>query len=125
MDFGKTADGTPVDLYVLTNGRVTAKVITYGGIITELHVPDRHGKPADVVLGFDTLEPYLARNPHFGAITGRVANRIAKGKFTLDGQEYTLAVNNGPNTLHGGAKGSTRSSGRPRTSRDPAGPPSS
>ena len=105
MDFGKTADGTSVELYVLTNGRVTAKVMTYGGIITELHVPDRQGKTADVVLGFDTLEPYLTRNPHFGAITGRVANRIANGKFSLDGHEYSLARNNGPHTLHGGLKG--------------------
>ena len=105
MDFGKTPDGTPVELYVLSNGRITAKVMTYGGIITELHVPDRQGKTADVVLGFDTLDAYLARNPHFGAITGRVANRIAKASFTLDGHEYKLAANNGPNTLHGGLKG--------------------
>jgi aldose 1-epimerase len=105
MDFGKTPDGTAVDLYLLSNGRITAKVMTFGGIITELHVPDRHGKTADVVLGFDTLDAYLAKNPHFGAITGRVANRIAKGRFTLDGHEYKLALNNGPNTLHGGLKG--------------------
>jgi aldose 1-epimerase len=105
MDFGKTPDGTPVELYVLSNGRITAKVMTYGGIITELHVPDRQGKTADVVLGFDTLDPYLAKNPHFGAITGRVANRIARAEFTLDGHEYKLAANNGPNTLHGGLKG--------------------
>jgi len=76
--------------------------MTYGGIITEILVPDRHGKTADVVLGFDTLDAYLAKNPHFGAITGRVANRIAKGRFTLDGHEYKLALNNGPNSLHGG-----------------------
>ena len=81
------------------------KVMTYGGIITEVHVPDRQGKTADVVLGFNSLEAYLAGNPHFGAITGRVANRIAKGRFTIDGQEYKLALNNGPNTLHGGLKG--------------------
>ena len=105
MDFGKTPDGTPVELYVLTNGRMTAKVMTYGAIVTELDVPDRDGKLADVVLGFDTLEGYLAGHPYFGATTGRVANRIAKGKFTLDGKEYTLAVNNGPNSLHGGMKG--------------------
>lgn len=105
MDFGKTPDGTPVELYTLSNGRITAKVITYGGIITELHVPDRQGKTADVVLGFDTLEPYLTRSPHFGAITGRVANRIARAEFTLDGREYKLAANNGRNTLHGGLKG--------------------
>jgi aldose 1-epimerase len=104
--FGKTADGTDVDLYVLTNGKgVTAKIITYGGIVTELHVPDRDGKAGDVVLGFDDLKGYLAGHPFFGAIVGRVANRIAKGRFTLDGKEYKLATNNGPNHLHGGIKG--------------------
>ena len=105
MLFGKTADGTPVNLYVLTNGKITAKVMTLGGIVTELDVPDREGKLADVVLGFDNLDSYLAGHPHFGAITGRFANRIAKGRFTLDGKEYKLAVNNGPNSLHGGKKG--------------------
>ncbi len=105
MDFGKTPDGAPVELYVLTNGKLTAKVMTYGAILTELHVPDRNGKLADVVLGFDSLDRYLAGHPHFGATTGRVANRIAKGRFTLDGTEYKLAINNGPNSLHGGLKG--------------------
>jgi len=105
MDIGKTPEGTPVELYVLTNGRMTVKVMTYGGIITELYAPDRDGKPADVVLGFDSLAGYLTGHPYFGAAVGRVANRIAKGTFTLDGREYTLAVNNGPNTLHGGLKG--------------------
>jgi aldose 1-epimerase len=105
MNFGKTREGTPVDLYVLSNGKMTVKVITFGGIITEIHVPDRNGKLADVVIGFDNLEQYLSRHPHFGAITGRVANRIAGGRFTLDGHEYRLAANNGPNSLHGGLKG--------------------
>ncbi|HEV3203163.1 MAG TPA: aldose epimerase family protein [Gemmataceae bacterium] len=106
MDFGKTSEGTPVDLYLLTNGTgVRAKIITYGGIITELLVPDRDGKLGDVVLGFDDLKGYLAGHPYFGAIVGRVANRIAKGRFTLDGKEYALATNNGPNALHGGNKG--------------------
>jgi aldose 1-epimerase len=104
MIFGKTSDGTPVDLFVLNNSKITAKVMTLGGIVTELDVPDRDGKLADVVLGFDNLESYLAGHPHFGAITGRFANRIAKGRFTLDGKEYKLAVNNGPNSLHGGRK---------------------
>lgn len=105
-DFGKTSDGTAVDLYVLTNAKgVTAKVMTYGAILTELHVPDRDGKPDDVVLGFDDLGGYLAGHPYFGATVGRVANRIARGRFTLDGKEYRLAVNNGPNALHGGRKG--------------------
>ena len=105
MDFGKTKDGTPVELYTLTNGKVTAKVTTYGALLTELHVPDRDGKPGDVVLGFDSLEGYLAGHPYFGTTTGRVANRVGKAKFTLDGKEYTLAANNGPNSLHGGLKG--------------------
>lgn len=104
-DFGKTQDGTPVELYVLTNGRITAKVMTYGAILTELDVPDKDGKAADVVLGFDDLKGYLAGHPFFGATVGRVANRIAGGKFSLDGKDYTLAVNNGPNSLHGGKVG--------------------
>jgi aldose 1-epimerase len=105
-EFGKTADGAPVDLYTLTNGRgLSAKVMTYGVIVTELHVPDARGQSADVVLGFDDLKSYLGNHPFFGAVAGRVANRIAKGKFTLDGKEYTLATNNGPNALHGGNKG--------------------
>ena len=105
MIFGKTPDGTPVELYVLKNGQITVKVMTYGAIITEIDTPDRNGKKGDVVLGFDSLEGYLGKHPYFGATVGRVANRIAKGKFTLNGQEYTLAVNDGPNTLHGGLKG--------------------
>jgi aldose 1-epimerase len=106
LDFGKTADGTTVDLYVLTNANgMKAKITNYGAILTELHVPDKAGKFDDVVLGFDNLKSYLAGHPFFGATVGRVTNRIAKGKFTLDGKEYTLAVNNGPNSLHGGRKG--------------------
>jgi aldose 1-epimerase len=104
--FGQTADGQDVDLYVLANASGTqAKVITYGGIVTELHVPDRDGKLGDVVLGFDDLKGYLAGHPYFGCLVGRVANRIAKGRFTLDGKEYKVATNNGPNALHGGLKG--------------------
>jgi len=104
--YGKMPDGTPIDEYTLTNGKgMTAKVITYGGLLTELHVPDKDGKTADVVLGFDNLENYLENSPYFGANIGRVANRIAKGKFSLDGKEYTLAINNPPNHLHGGVKG--------------------
>lgn len=105
-DFGKTKDGEPVELYTLTNDRgMVAKVMTYGAIMTELHVPDRNGKAADVVLGFDNLDQYLKGHPFFGAIAGRYANRIAKGQFTLDGQTYHLPINNGPNTLHGGTVG--------------------
>jgi aldose 1-epimerase len=105
-DFGKTTEGTPVALYVLTNARgMTVRITNYGGIVTELHAPDRDGKFADVVLGFDNLDGYLAGHPYFGCIVGRVANRIARGKFTLEGKEYKLATNNGPNALHGGLKG--------------------
>jgi aldose 1-epimerase len=104
--YGKTAEGKPVDLYVLTNGKgMTVKITNYGGIVTELHAPDRDGKFADVVLGFDNLEGYIKGNPYFGCIVGRVANRIAKGRFTLEGKEYKLATNNGPSALHGGVKG--------------------
>ncbi len=104
--FGKTAEGTPVDLYTLTNTHgIVAKIMTYGGVVTELHVPDKDGKMTDVVDGFDNLDQYLKGDPYFGALVGRVANRVAKGKFTLDGADYVLAVNNGPNALHGGLKG--------------------
>ena len=104
--FGKLPDGTAVDLYTLTNANgLVAKVTNYGTIITELHVPDRKGKLGDVVLGFDNLAQYLKGHPCFGCTVGRVANRIAKGRFTLDGKTYTLAINNGPNHLHGGLKG--------------------
>ena len=105
VEYGKTPEGTPVQQYTLTNGRVTAKVITYGAILTDLIVPDRDGKAGDVVLGFDNLDGYLKGHPFFGATVGRVGNRIAGGKFSLDGKDYTLAVNNGPNSLHGGLKG--------------------
>ena len=105
-EFGKLPDGTVIDAYTLTNANgVKAKVITYGAILTELDVPDKSGKMGDVVLGFNNLKGYLDGHPYFGATVGRVANRIAKGKFTLDGKEYKVAVNNGPNHLHGGIKG--------------------
>jgi aldose 1-epimerase len=104
--FGKTASGAIVEIYTLANKNgVRAKVMSYGALLTELHVPDRNGQLADVVLGFDNLESYLKGHPHFGCTTGRFANRIAKGKFTLNGKEYSLAINNGPNHLHGGLKG--------------------
>jgi aldose 1-epimerase len=104
--YDKMPDGTPIDEYTLTNGQgITAKIITYGGILTELHVPDKDGKSSDVVLGCPDLKGYLAGHPYFGANVGRVGNRIARGKFTLEGKEYTLATNNPPNHLHGGKKG--------------------
>lgn len=104
--FGNTADGTPVDLYTLINAHgLEAKITNYGGIVVSLMVPDRHGKLGDVVLGYNNLEGYLQKNPYFGCIIGRYGNRIAKGKFMLQGVEYTLAQNNGENHLHGGIKG--------------------
>jgi aldose 1-epimerase len=104
--FGKTKDGKNVDLYTLTNTNgLNAKIMTYGGIVTSLQVPDRNGNFADIVLGCDSLDEYIKGSPYFGALIGRFGNRIAKGKFTLDGVEYTLATNNGPNHLHGGIKG--------------------
>ena len=105
-DFGKTQDGKAVELYTLTNkGGLVAKVTTYGALLTEMRAPDRDGKVGNVTLGFDNLDAYLAGHPFFGATAGRYANRIAKGKFSLDGKEYTLKTNNGPNHLHGGEKG--------------------
>jgi aldose 1-epimerase len=104
--FATTADGQAVERFTLTNrSGAHASFITWGATLTELWVPDRKGQLADVTLGFDTPEPWLKPNPFFGAIAGRYANRIAKGKFTLDGKEYTLAVNNGANHLHGGKVG--------------------
>jgi aldose 1-epimerase len=104
-------DGQPVDLYTLANNNgMVMKVTTYGGIITEIHVPDRNGEMGDVVLGFDNLASYTspeykASNPYFGAIIGRFCTRIAKGKFTLDNVEYSLTTNDGENHLHGGKTG--------------------
>jgi aldose 1-epimerase len=105
-NFGKTADGTPVELYTLKNKKgMVVKIMTRGATVVELHVPDKNGKSANVVLGFDNLAGYESKdNQHFGGTVGRVCNRIAKGKFTLDGKTYELAINNGPNALHGGTK---------------------
>jgi aldose 1-epimerase len=104
--FGKTADGTPVDLYTLTNSKgVRVAITNYGGIVVSLFTPDRNGNLGDIVLGFERLEDYLKGHPYFGAIIGRYGNRIAKGRFTLDGVEYKLAQNNGENHLHGGLVG--------------------
>jgi aldose 1-epimerase len=104
--FGKTKDGTEVEIYTLRNENgVTARVMTYGATLTSVVAPDSKGAPADVVLGFESLDGYLGNHPYFGVTTGRYANRIAKGKFTLEGKEYTLAVNNDPNHLHGGILG--------------------
>jgi aldose 1-epimerase len=106
MEFGKLPDGHAIDRFTLTNSSgMQVQAITYGAIITSIRVPDRNGKMDDVVLGYDTLDPYVRNPSYFGAIVGRYANRIANGKFTLDGKEYVLATNNRPNHLHGGTKG--------------------
>src|SRR5947207_9353249 len=103
--FGRTPDGEAVESFTLTNAHIELRAISYGGIIVSLRVPDRTGRFDDVVLGHDTLEGYLAKPAYFGAVVGRYGNRIAKGRFTLDGKVYTLATNNGPNHLHGGVRG--------------------
>jgi aldose 1-epimerase len=101
-----TVDGQPVDLYTLTNSRrMTVRITNYGGIIQSIDVPDRRGRVANVALGFDNLDDYVTSSPYFGCITGRYANRIANGMFTLDGVTHQLATNNPPNHLHGGDVG--------------------
>ena len=102
--FGILPDGTKIEVLTLKNAHgATAKVIPYGATLTELWMPDRSGKMGDVVLGFDDLQGYLGKHPWFGATVGRVANRIAKGRFTLDGKEYSLEINDPPNNLHSGS----------------------
>lgn len=108
--FGKTADGTPVEVYTLTNANgVRLRAMTYGAIVLSLEVPDRHGKLDDVVLGFGSLQDYVKDSPYFGAIVGRYGNRIANGRFGVDGREYSLALNDSPGgvkcALHGGKRG--------------------
>jgi aldose 1-epimerase len=104
--FGMTSGGEAVELYTLTNANgMEARIMTYGGAVVSLKVPDRAGKFADVVLGHDTLDGYLKRSPYFGSIIGRYGNRIGRGQFSLKGKQYTLPKNNGENTLHGGNNG--------------------
>jgi aldose 1-epimerase len=104
--FGVSPDGKDVDVYTLTNAHgVEVRAITYGGIIASFKAPDRTGRFDDIVLGFDDMKGYVTSSPYFGAIVGRYGNRIARGRFTLDGATYTLAINNAPNHLHGGIKG--------------------
>ncbi|HYV82212.1 MAG TPA: aldose epimerase family protein [Pyrinomonadaceae bacterium] len=124
QSYGKTAAGENVDLYTLRNSKgVEAKITNYGGIVVSLKVPDRNGKFDDVVLGFNDLESYLTKNdPYMGALIGRYGNRIAKGRFTLNGVEYKLAVNNGENHLHGGLKGFDKVVWNGRDMKTPAGP---
>jgi aldose 1-epimerase len=104
--FGTTSEGTAVDLFTLTNAHgVRVRLTNLGATLVSIETPDRNGAMGDILLGFDTLDGYLHNSPYFGVVVGRYGNRIAKGRFTLDGQTYTLAVNNGENHLHGGLKG--------------------
>jgi aldose 1-epimerase len=104
--FGKTREGEPVKIYTLRNSKgAEARISTYGGIVVSLKVPDRDGKPGDVVLGYDHLKDYLKSSPYFGALIGRYGNRIKKGRFELEGKTHRLAINNPPNALHGGRQG--------------------
>jgi aldose 1-epimerase len=106
LSWGKTPAGEPVELYTLRNAKgAQARIATYGGIVVSLEMPDRSGAMGDVVAGFDSLDGYLKPPPYFGAIIGRYGNRIGKGRFSLDGVEYTLAKNDGENHLHGGIRG--------------------
>jgi aldose 1-epimerase len=105
-EFGTLPDGRQVKRYTLKNGKgMVVKIIDFGGIVTEIHVPDRDGVFADVALGFETIGPYIKDSPYFGALIGRYGNRIGKGRFTLDGKDYQLPTNNGENHLHGGDPG--------------------
>src|SRR5580704_8979159 len=104
--FHRTIDGSQVDLYTLKNSNgLEANITNYGGLVVSLKVPDKNGKLGDVVLGYDNLNDYIGSTPYFGALIGRYGNRIAKGRFTIDGVEYQLAQNNDVNALHGGRKG--------------------
>ena len=106
LPFGILPDGQHVSVFTLTNRQgMQVKVLDFGAIISEIHVPDRDGSFADVVLGFDRIEPYLHNSAFLGAVIGRFGNRIAEGRFSLDGKDYQLAVNNPPNHLHGGNQG--------------------
>ncbi|MFD7678523.1 aldose epimerase family protein [Streptomyces sp. NPDC060187] len=103
--FGRLADGSKVHRWSLENGGTRLKVLSYGGIVQSLEIPDRHGRYRNVVLGFAGLDDYVAKSPYFGALIGRYGNRIAQGRFTLDGTTHQLSVNDGVNSLHGGAQG--------------------
>jgi len=108
-EYGQLPDGTSIQMFTLTNVKGSvAKIISYGATLTELWIPDRTGRKRDIVLGFDDLQGYLGKEPYFGATVGRYANRIANARFTLNGKTYQLAVNDPPNSLHGGAKGFDR-----------------
>ena len=114
---GALPDGTAVESFALTNASgASVTVLDYGGLIVSISVPDRSGKLADVVLGYDRLDGYLGDNSHYGAIVGRYANRIGGARFALDGRTYELAANNGPSSLHGGRNGFDRTCGTPSPS---------
>jgi len=123
VPFGTLPDGSLIESYAIRVGAIELHAITLGAIITSLRVPDRHGRLADVVLGHDTLAPYLQNTPYFGAVVGRCANRIADGRFRLDDQDYQLAINEAPHHLHGGDRGFDRHRwvGRPSSRGDAAG----
>ncbi|MFI5792275.1 aldose epimerase family protein [Streptomyces sp. NPDC051677] len=106
--FGKLADGTEIHSWTLENGGTRLKVLSYGGIVQSLEVPDAGGRYANISLGFDTVEEYVANSPYFGALIGRYGNRIGEGRFTLDGEAHQIDVNDGANSLHGGADGYDR-----------------
>ncbi|MBU6403049.1 MAG: galactose mutarotase, partial [Verrucomicrobia bacterium] len=113
--FGRTPDGVAIDLYTLKNARgAEVKICNYGGLVVSLKVPDRNGQLGDVVLGYDKLDDYIRNSPFFGALVGRYGNRIARGRFTLDGVAYQLATNDYPNALHGGIKGFDKRVWQPR-----------
>src|SRR3954469_12867383 len=121
-DWG-TVDGKTVQLYTLTNKNgLQMKVSNYGTIVTEMHVPDKAGKMADIVLGYDTVGEYVAKTPYFGATVGRIANRIKNAEFKLDGKTYKLDANNGPHNLHGGKKGWDKVIWDAETTETPDGP---
>ncbi|MDD3693078.1 MAG: galactose mutarotase [Oscillospiraceae bacterium] len=116
--FGKTSDGKSVDLFILSNADIQIGILSLGGIINFLKVPDKNGHPVDIVLGYDTVEEYERNSGHFGAIIGRCANRIAKGRFVLGGREYNLYCNNNGNHLHGGRIGFDSMVWQPQVSND-------
>ncbi len=121
--FGTMPDGTPVTIYTLRNASgMEARILNYGGIVQSLWVPDKNGSFGDVVLGYNNLDGYRTNSPYFGALIGRYGNRIARGQFTLNGVNYNLATNNGPNALHGGLKGFDKVVWEARPLRTPEGP---
>jgi aldose 1-epimerase len=120
--YGALPDGTAVDCFMLRNGDLAAEIITYGAILTALRVPDRTGAIGSVVLGYASLAEYLADDASFGATVGRYANRIAGGRFTIDGTAYQLPLNNGPNSIHGGYKGFSKRVWQAQVATDAAGP---